>query len=430
MNDNNDMPLEEGFSRIFTDYFANISHPHKLLIITSVNDTAKPGQQQNYATILAVRTNSPKEGNYLSKEDFSFERGPTYAVESSAIKGMCQTMARAGLISFYLPAQPAPTPATEMPSPQERERAIEGYFDKAAEGFFLSYLKSGALQNGLFNHNVETSHKKNFHRVLEELPQEERLGRLEGLCSRVKDRYIQPLFMAKPENAIARELSLFADEVELYRGLLPKEVVETLLEIVKPQRNIYSANVEWVRNKSLLSTLNIFTEWAREYCSLDESNAATVGRLRNELDDALTDAFPIGKYDRTTPSEALTSIGQLCDMAAENFEIEYGAGTDKLIKDLDFLIEEAEAYKSVLPHGAIELFEQVVRPIPNIFSDDSPWLINQNIPEAIEAYKKWLGFSCKLRDANELGELKQLKKSVSYWRKQVDSAITSGLAVD
>ena len=428
MDNNKESSLEEGFSRIFTDCFAETTHASEFLVIMGVN--ANPGQeQQNYAATFYVEANPAKEDGYLHNEDFTSARSSIQTVESSEIEKMRQNAIRAGIGSIYMPAPDEVAPEAEIPTPEKMQNILDVHFDKAAEGFLISYLRSNTSQERMLAYNVSGSRRKNLRNALEGLSQEERLGRLEGLCGRIKDVYLDSRYRVDSDKVLAKEFSALADEGEMYRGLLPNEVVDTLIEMVRPQRNIYSAHVEWITNKVMSSSLNAFTEWAREYCSLNESNALNVGRLREELDDALTEAFPIGRYDSTTPTEALTDIGVLCDLVTECFETEYGAGTDKLINDLDFLLEEAEVYKGMLPHGAIELFDQVVRPVPNIFSEDSPWVINQNIPEGIEAYKGWLRECSMLKDDDGPTELKRRKERVRYWRKKVDATITNGLAV-
>lgn len=422
------MSPEEGFSRLFTECFAKTTHAHEFLVILGVN--ANPGQeQQNYAAVLYAEGKPSKEG-YLRKEDFQFSRSSTQSVKGSEIEKMRQNAFRQGIGSIYLPAPDVVEPGAEIPAPDEMRKLVDVHFDKAAEGFLMSYLQSTSAQERMLAYNVGASRRKNVRNSLEGLSQEERLGRLEELCGRIKDVYMGSLAAAGNENRVAGEFLSLADEAEMYRGLLPNGIVDTLVEMVKPQRNIYSANAEWVTNKCMVSSLKSFIEWAREYCALDESNAAVVGRLREELDEALAEAFPIGSYDRTTPGEALTDMANLCDLVTECFETEDGAGTDKLINDLDFLLDEAKAYRTVLPYGAVELLEQVVRPVPNIFSQDSPWVINQNLPKAMEAYKRWLGFCCRLSDAKEPAELKRRKDRARYWRKKVDAATAGGLAVE
>ncbi len=428
MNDEGGMSPEEGFSRLFTGCFAKTTHAHEFLVILGVN--AEPGQeQQNYAAVLYAEGKPSKEG-YLHREDFQFSRSSTQSVKGSEIEKMRQNAFRQGIGSIYLPAPDVVEPGTEIPAPDEMRKLVEVHLDKAAEGFLMSYLQSTSAQERMLAYNVGISRRKNVRNALEGLSREERLGRLEELCGRIKDACMGSLTTAENENSLAKEFLSLAEEAEMYRGLLPHAVVDGLVEIVRPQRNIYSANAELVTNKCMVSSLKSFIEWARKYCALDEGNAAEVGRLRKELDEALAGAFPIGLYDRTTPDEALTDLAALCDMVTECFETESGAGTDKLINDLDFLLEEARAYRTVLPYGAVDLLEEVVRPVPNLFSQDSPWVINQNIPEAMEAYKRWLGFCSRLRDAKEPAELDRLENSVSYWRRQVDHATAGGLAVE
>lgn len=282
---------------------------------------------------------------------------------------------------------------------------LELTMSRAAKKLADMYCDSEAADKEIEQHNKRAEKLSEIHDSLETIQKVRRedewsqervqaaaLNQLEKFCYHIVNSYLgsNADLSTEAELEFGKDLSFLMEGLEMFDGVLPSAVTETLRETAVPREKDPCG---YFINDEIADTLSAFMGWARKYCESESMEEAE--RLRAVVDVVQSRGLCESYGVKTGLPGWFDSFAELADFALKIVQPTRKVSDWFIVRKLREQAEKAKLSRGFIPAYVVDYFVEIVEPEELYVWDGSSTTaedvgaVRDNIVELLEAYKAW-----------------------------------------